>query len=129
MNILRPSSCGKYLLHDRPNSPENQFARCLLLILGVKLTTLSLSVSTSPSFSGVRGTGTDWPRGLVGVIRALILSLLRRLIDLAVQLASVGVGVVFSVGVVDAARVEGGCVVGSTTLMVAPNVLEKAVIG
>lgn len=82
-------------------------------MLGVKLTTLSLSVS----FSGVCGAGTELPRGLMGVMRVLIFSLPRRLRDLAVRLA--GVGVDASVAKV----VVGEGLGDSTILIVLPKVL------
>jgi hypothetical protein len=114
-NIVLTSPCQ--VLHF-PNSPENQFAKCLLLTLGVKLITLSLSPSLSLSRSGVSGlwsAGTVLPRGRVGVV----LSLFRKLRDFAVRLATV---------VLDASRLVNippllvtEVVMPSTTRIVAPQ--------
>lgn len=78
----------------RPNTPKNHPAICLLLILGVKLITLSASPSPSLVRSGVCGAGTVLPRGRVGVVLGLHVALLRKLSDFAVRLTSEGVGVV-----------------------------------
>lgn len=63
----------------RPSNPENQFARCFELTLGVKLSTLSLS--TSPALSGVCifDSGSVFPRGRVGGVFGLDLSFPRKL--------------------------------------------------
>jgi hypothetical protein len=98
-------------------------------MLGVKLITLSASRSLSLSRAGVCGlqsAGTVLPRRRVGVVRALILSLLRMLSDFTVRLASVDggvlslvVGVVEDVSLLEDRLVVLASIVPSTTLMVA----------
>jgi hypothetical protein len=68
---------------------------CLLLMLGVKLMTLSASRSFSGSgVCGLQSAGSVLPRRRVGVVKTLLIfSLLRTLRDLNVRLGGVGVGV------------------------------------
>jgi hypothetical protein len=80
--------------HDLPNSPENQFARCLLVILGVKLMILSVSVSLS-FFLSPSGEcdGTVLLRERLGIAKAISLCRLRKLVPFVVREEGVGVGV------------------------------------
>jgi hypothetical protein len=107
-----------------PNSPENQFAKCLLLMLGVKLITLSVSPSLAFSRSGVCGSefgGTVLLRGRVVIV---LWSLLRKLSGFAVRLVVVGVGLSLSSFGWITCEVE----VVSTKRMVAPKGLCRTAI-
>lgn len=132
-NIITHGSRAQTQRHHFPstpdllNSPENQFAKCLLLMLGVKLITLSVSESRFLDSGVLTSAGTVLPRGRVGVG---VLSLVRRLSDLGVRLyllICVGVGEDGSLsdsaeGVLVLCGVEGDADSGpETTLMVDPN--------
>jgi hypothetical protein len=94
---------------------------CLLLMLGVKLMTLSASRSFSGSgVCGLQSAGSVLPRRRVGVVRTLLIfSLLRTLRDLNVRLGGVGVGVVSRIEEVSLLESFGlGSRVPCTTLMV-----------
>jgi hypothetical protein len=105
----------------RPNSPETQFANRLLLVLGVKLTTLSASVSLLRS--GVCGSYV-FARGRVGVLSELEpLTLLRKPRDLSLRVWREGVDVESREdGHVESSLWEIGRGVESTMRIVAPRV-------